>query len=49
MVFETVQVLISLATHFTSVRLLFLHAKSSGVRSGRFGVDDRKGAVSVVV
>lgn len=49
MVFQAVEVLIPLATHFTSVGLLFLHAEGSGVRSRRFGVHNRKGTVSVVV
>jgi hypothetical protein len=39
-IFETVQVLVSLATNFAFVRLLLLHAECSRVRSRSFWIHD---------
>ena len=49
MIFETVEILVALAAHFAAVRLLFLHSQSAGIRRRGLGVDDRKGAVGIVV
>jgi hypothetical protein len=48
-VFETVQVLVSLAADVALVRLLLLHAKSSRIRSGSLGVDDGECSVAVLM
>ncbi len=48
-VFETVQVLVSLAADVALVRLLLLHAKGSRIRSGGLGVDDRECSVAVLM
>lgn len=48
-VFETIQVLVSFAANIALVRLLLLHAKSTRIRSGRFGVDDRECSISVLM
>lgn len=49
MIFEAVQILVSLTTVFTSVRLLFLHADSTRIGCGGFGVEYRERPVGVVV
>lgn len=49
MVFEAVQILISLAAHLASVRLLLLHADGTGIWYGREGIDDGEGAVFVLL
>lgn len=49
MVFEPVEVLVTLATNLASVWLFFLHAKCSGVWCGCLWVDNRKRAIRIVV
>ena len=48
-VFESVQILVSLATRLAVERLLFLHTKGSGVWRAGFGIDNRKSPVSILV
>ena len=48
-VFESVQILVSLATRLAVERLLFLHTKGSGIRRAGLGIDDRKSSVSILV
>ena len=48
-IFQSIQILISLATDIAFVRLLLFHAESSRVRGGGFWVHNREGAVSIVV
>jgi len=48
-VFETVEVLVSLATYFATVRLLLLHADGAGVWNGRQRIDNREGTVVVLL
>ena len=49
MIFQTVQVLVSLAAVVALVWLLFLHSKSSGVGGRGFWIDNREGTVCVVL
>lgn len=48
-VFETVEVLVALATDLALEGLLLLHAESSGIRGRGLGVDDGECAVAVLV
>ena len=48
-VLETVQVLVSLAADLAAVGLLFLHADCAGVRDRSRRVDDREGAVRILL
>lgn len=48
-IFQTVQVLISLATDVALVRLLLLHSQSTGIRSGRLGIDNGKCSIAVLM
>ena len=48
-VFETIEVLVPLLAHLTGVRLLLLHTHRSGIRHASVRVDDREGAVLVLV
>lgn len=44
-VFETVQVLVALATHFATIWLFLFHPDRTGIWDRCGGIDDRKGAV----
>lgn len=48
-IFETVKVLISLMTHVTFVRFLFLHPNSPWIRLVVIGVKDREGTISILL
>ena len=48
-VFETVQVLVALATNLATIWLLLLHAQRPGVRCGCLRVDDGKRAICVIM
>lgn len=48
-IFETIQILVSLATVFASVGFLFLHANGTRIRCGGFGVENGKCPVGIVV
>lgn len=48
-IFETVKVLISLMTHVTFVRFLFLHPNSPWIRLIVIGVKDREGTISILL
>lgn len=49
MVFQTVQVLVPLATYFAFVRLLLLHAERTGIWSRGLGIHNGECAVAVFV
>ena len=48
-VFQTVEVLIPLVAVLALMRLLLFHSSLPRIRRGRLGVNDREGAVSVLV
>ena len=47
MVFESVEILVALATYFAPVRLVLFHAQGAWIGGQSFGIDDRVGAVVV--
>lgn len=49
MIFKAIQVLVSLAAIFASVRFLFLHAYGTRIGSGGFGVKNRERPIGIVV
>lgn len=49
MVFKTVEVLVSLVANIAFVWLLFLHANCAGVGLIVLGVEDREGAVAILL
>jgi len=49
MVLETVEVLVPLSAHLAAIRLLFLHADGAGIGYGSQRVDDREGAILVLL
>lgn len=48
-VFETVEILVSLAARFTFVRLLFLHAQGPLIGDRGLWIDDREGTICVIM
>ena len=47
MVFETVKVLVALATNLTTIRLLFLHAHGARVWDRRGRINDAKASIRI--
>ena len=47
MIFETVEILVSLAAKLASIRFVFFHAKGAGVGGQGLGINDGEGAVFV--
>jgi len=49
MILEAVEVLVSLAAVFTTVRFLFFHSQGSGVRRRSFRIHDGERSIGVVM